>query len=460
MKKSILYLVLISLFINKINAQYSIGHTTINFIDSSRNNRVIQTEVYYPALTNGEDIPCANDSFPSVVFGHGFVMAWRAYQNIWEEIVPRGYIMLFPRTEGNLISTNHQQFGWDLQFLVKAIHKENLNSQSIFYNHVKDATALMGHSMGGGASFLAADSLCSSNNKYLKTLIGLAPAESTTNGVSSISSATRVNIPSVIFSGSQDGVTPPQDHHIPMYDSLNSNCKTFINIIGGAHCYFANPNFNCDFGESTSSSGISITRAQQHAVLFDFVNPWLDYTLKEDCSKFDVFNDSLNSSLRVTYMQECYSHQIPQIMNQNGVLYTNTPGSSFQWFVNGNIIPNATDSSLIPTTGGIFQVEVFFEDSCSKLSSGYNYVVTSSKVNQVYKNSSIYILNNPVSNYLNINSKNPLSSIKIYSITGQLIEEHNSLNAKNIELNVSSFRMGLYIIIINNQNSLKFIKVK
>ena len=164
MKKSILYLVLISLFINKINAQYSIGHTTINFIDSSRNNRVIQTEVYYPALTNGEDIPCANDSFPSVVFGHGFVMAWSAYQNIWEEIVPRGYIMLFPRTEGNLISTNHQQFGWDLQFLVKAIHKENLNSQSIFYNHVKDATALMGHSMGGGASFLAADSLCSSNN--------------------------------------------------------------------------------------------------------------------------------------------------------------------------------------------------------------------------------------------------------------------------------------------------------
>ena len=94
------------------------------------------------------------------------------------------------------------------------------------------------------------------------------------------------------------------------------------------------------------------------------------------------------------------------------------------------------------------------------MSSGYNYVVTSSKVNQVCKNSSIYILNNPVSNYLNINSKNPLSSIKIYSITGQLIEEHNSLNAKNIELNVSSFRMGLYIIIINNQNSLKFIKVK
>ncbi|NCP46393.1 MAG: hypothetical protein GW818_08245, partial [Flavobacteriales bacterium] len=46
---------------------------------------------------------------------------------------------------------------------------------------------------------------------------------------------------------------------------------------------FAEPNFNCDFGEGTSSTGISITRGDQHAVTFDFVNPWLDYTLKGDC---------------------------------------------------------------------------------------------------------------------------------------------------------------------------------
>ena len=173
----------------------------------------------------------------------------------------------FPRTEGSLLSTDHQEFGWDLQFLVNKIQEEGANNPaSPIYNGVANNTALMGHSMGGGASFLAADSLCTNGNTNLKTLIGLAPAESSTNGVSSINSALSVTVPSLVLSGSQDGVTPPNDHHIPMYDSLACSCKTFISITGGAHCYFANSNFNCDFGESTASSGISITRQEQHAV--------------------------------------------------------------------------------------------------------------------------------------------------------------------------------------------------
>ena len=80
------------------------------------------------------------------------------------------------------------------------------------------------------------------------SLDGLAPAESSSNGVSSINSAKTVTVPSLILSGAQDGVTPPVDHHIPMYDSLASACKTFVSIIGGAHCYFANTNIACDVG--------------------------------------------------------------------------------------------------------------------------------------------------------------------------------------------------------------------
>ncbi len=285
--------------------QHAIGHFQADYIDPDRSNRVIQTEVYYPANTAGNNVPIASGQYPVIVFGHGFVMAWSAYQNIWEELVPNGYILVFPRTEGNILSTDHQQFGWDLQFLVGKIQSEGANSSSYLHNGVASNTALMGHSMGGGAAFLAADSLCQNGNTNLKTLVGLAPAESTTNGVSSINSARSITVPSVVFSGSQDGVTPPADHHIPMYDSLASDCKTLISITGGAHCYFANSNFNCDFGESTSSSGIAISRTEQHEILFDFVEPWLAHTLKSDCQKFSVFQDSLMSSPRVTYSQSC-----------------------------------------------------------------------------------------------------------------------------------------------------------
>ena len=38
-------------------------------------------------------------------------MEWSAYQNLWEEIVPKGYIMVFPKTEMGLFSTDHQMDG-------------------------------------------------------------------------------------------------------------------------------------------------------------------------------------------------------------------------------------------------------------------------------------------------------------------------------------------------------------
>ena len=213
-----------------------------NFQDPDRSNRNIETKIYYPVTIIDDSTVTAIGQFPVIVFGHGFLISWDTYQNVWEEFVPEGYIMVFPTTEGGLFSTDHQQFGWDLQFLVTKIQNEGLNNNSPIYNSVDNNTALMGHSMGGGAAFLAADSLCNSGNNHLKTIIGLAPAESSSNGVSSIASALNITVPALILSGSQDGVTPPTDHHIPIYNNLSSDCKTFISISGGGHCYFANPN--------------------------------------------------------------------------------------------------------------------------------------------------------------------------------------------------------------------------
>ena len=110
-------------------------------------------------------------------------MSYGDYQSLWEELVPKGYIILFPRTEEGLIN-DHQEFGWDLQFLVTEMQKkariirscneEGADNYSPVFNAVANNTALMGHSMGGGAAFLAADSLTHNQNDQLKTIIGLA----------------------------------------------------------------------------------------------------------------------------------------------------------------------------------------------------------------------------------------------------------------------------------------------
>ena len=302
-----LFLVAIFLFLGSTTlfAQHAIGHTTITFNDASRTGgfgsgggagRQIQSEIYYPAVTAGNNTAVVNGSFPVIVFGHGFVMSWDAYQNIWEELVPEGYILVFPRTEGGF-SPVHNEFALDLALCVNKMQALNSNSSSLFFNHVSTKSALMGHSMGGGASILAA-----ANNTTIETVIGLAPAETSP---SAITAAVQVTVPALIFSGSSDGVTPPNDHHVPIYNSLSSLCKYFISITGGAHCYFANSNFNCDFGEGASSTGISITRAQQHAILFEYILPWLDYKLKNNCTSAATFTSTLNADIDITFQEDC-----------------------------------------------------------------------------------------------------------------------------------------------------------
>ena len=451
-----LFLTIATFLVMNAFAQHSIGHFSKTFVDPSRNNRDILTEVYYPATSAGDNTPVANGQFPVIVFGHGFVMAWDAYENLWEEFVPEGYIMVFPRTEGNLASTDHQEFGWDLQFLVTELQNEGALVSSDIYNAVASETALMGHSMGGGAAFLAADSLCTNGNLNLKTLVGLAPAESSTNGVSSIASAANVTVPSLILSGVQDGVTPPNDHHGPMYNALASTCKTILNIIGGAHCYFANSNFACDFGEMSASSGISISRAEQQDVTNDFVKLWLDYTLKSECESFTVFQDSVTSSTRVTNSQVC-SISIPTInttISETAVqLSSNENGASaYQWLdcSNGNApISNETSQAFTPALKGSYAVEVTV-NGCRDTSACVDFA-SSLGLNENF-GSHLHYHPNPANDAIVIFSDVAiLVDVSIFDLHGKvLLTELNVENGTKISLNY--LESGSYFITFYSEN--------
>lgn len=352
-------------------AQYQIGHTTITFNDPTRSGgfgsgggpgRQIQTEIYYPSFTAGENTAMATfPNFPVIVFGHGFAMDWTAYQNFWEHIVPSGYVMAFVRTEGSLIpAPSHDDFGMDLKLVGTKIIELDSNSNTLFYQNIKHKIVLMGHSMGGGASFLAAE-----NNSSIHGLVGLAPAETnpTAIGISS-----QISVPALIFSGTNDGVTPPIDTHIPFFDSLGSQCKSFVSIVGGGHCYFANQNFNCDFGESTSSTGISISRSEQQEKTFAILDPWLRYILNSDCYALTDFHQAMNTTVGTNNTSTCdQTGPNATIYYDNlNILSTPTPGESYQWYANGfPMIGETNDTLIIPVCGGgVFSVSVFSANGC------------------------------------------------------------------------------------------------
>ena len=346
----------------------SVGHTTLTFNDPNRTGgfgsgagpgRQIQTEIYYPAAVAGENVAVANGQFPIIVFGHGFAMNWDAYSNIWNQLVPLGYIMAFPRTESGLFpSPSHGDFGQDIALVAQKMTTAAQTTGSLFEGKLTEYACAMGHSMGGGAAVLAA-----SQNNVFDCYLGLAPAET---NPSAIAAAANLQVPSLILSGTNDGVTPPSQHHLPIYDAIPQECKSFSSLIGGGHCYFANTNFNCDFGESTSSTGISLTRAAQQSLMYQQVTPWLAYFLNRSCSAYESFATYPISGIDLT--TTCPTTVPTVSISQNGnVLSTSTQGLSYQWYLNNTPIQGANNDSLTVQSNfsGVYNLLVTFAYGCA-----------------------------------------------------------------------------------------------
>ena len=339
--------ILISFFCFWLDAgaqNYGIGHTSITFTDASRGNRSIACEIYYPATSAGDNTPMVSGKqFPSISFGHGFVMTWDAYKNVWNAIVPQGFIMIFPKTEGNT-APSHSEFGKDLSFVISALESQSKLASSLFFEHVDTIHGVMGHSMGGGAAFLAAEK----SNK-IKFLATLAPADTKP---SAIAAAAKLSIPSLIIAGGNDCVTPPKDHQIPMYDSLRSACKTLVSINGGSHCQMADDNFLCNFGEATCSPKATISRSEQHQIQFQFLVPWLKHHLLKDPTAGKTFDSVTNKSTVVNIQKNCVLTTTSQSSQPNieiPHLYPNPVSNTLHIAIQN---PNAVNEITITTIDG------------------------------------------------------------------------------------------------------------
>jgi dienelactone hydrolase len=234
--------------------------------------------------------------YPVVSFGHGFLLPVSAYAYVWNGLVPAGYIVALPDTEGDF-SPSHLDLGLDLGFVASKLQAESAgNPASLFYERVAETAAAMGHSMGGGASFLAA-----AQNPAISALANLAAAETTP---SAIQAAAQITEPALVFAGSLDCVTPPAQHQIPMYDALASDCKTYVSVTGASHCQFAEQNFLCGLGEGGCQTP-TITRAQQHTLTLSLLRPWLDYALKGDLGAWQQFQALIAAGSGITTQQSC-----------------------------------------------------------------------------------------------------------------------------------------------------------
>jgi hypothetical protein len=227
-----------------------------------------------------------------------------------------------------------------------------------------------------------------------------------------------------------------------MFNGVTAACKSFVSITDGAHCYFANTNFNCDFGESTSSTGISITRLQQQMATFAVLDPWLDYLLKDICASFETFEFSLTNTQGIIGQTTCPNNPTVDVSQNGSILGTSTIGTSYQWFLNGQPISGATSNeyNMGQNTGGVFYVEVAFPFGCG-----------------VSPNLTVLGLNNPLIEFITVhpnpaidfisikNNSSGIINATLLSLNGVKLIESSFIEKERI-MDLGPFSPGIYLL--------------
>lgn len=208
---------------------------------------------------------------------------------------------------------------------------------------------------------------------------------------------------------------------IPFYDSLLTTTRDYI----------------WDFGDP--ASGINNTYNGQFPIhTFSSAGTYtVTLTLPSDCNPLSI-------SQQVTAYP--LTAAIPNI-NLNSNFLECTPASTYQWYLNNNLIVGATNQTYTPITNGDYTVTITDSNNCSQTSSIYNFAVMGINISNP-NNFSIYP--NPANNHIQINNPTQIQSkITISDLLGNIIVQ--SYITKQIEsINTNQLSNGIYIVNIEN----------
>jgi predicted dienelactone hydrolase len=262
------------------HAQYPVGTANVTYIDGSRGNRAVPVDLYYPATAAGAGqpvaLPSAGGGFPAVAVGHGFQIPASAYSWVAGRLVSIGCVVAVPRTGAELFPS-HEQFGLDLAFAARALRDAGADPASPFFGRMGSRTLVVGHSMGGGCSLLAA-----AGDPSLTAVAAFAAAET---NPSAIAACAMIDRPALLFAGANDCVTPPAGNQVPMFESL-AGWRALVTIDGASHCQFNAYSLLCDIGESCSAA---ITRQQQQDTVWLLLEPWVRWVLLQEAGAGTLF---------------------------------------------------------------------------------------------------------------------------------------------------------------------------
>lgn len=237
----------------------------------NRDGRNLNSIIYYPSFIEGSNaqIDTLSGPYQVIAFGHGFFMQNSYYISLFKHLASYGYVVIAPQFP----DVNHLQLGFDLIFCANYIKSQNQNTDSRFYNLI-DTTkiGLSGHSMGGGASLLAA-----ANDTSITVAAPLAASETNPSAISVMNQIQGVLY---LISAQNDGITPVNTNQLPMFNNALP-VKGLPIIKGGNHTKF----MDTRIWDWTDPNGY-LTPAQQLTATRTYLTSIFNLFLKEDTTYF------------------------------------------------------------------------------------------------------------------------------------------------------------------------------
>lgn len=131
--------------------------------------------------------------------------------------------------------------------------------------------------------------------------------------------------------------------------------------------------------------------------------------------------------------------------NTDNILLTSSAASGNQWYIDGSLLPEATQASIEPISAGVYKVQVSIDGCISEFSNDVPLIVTALVKEE--NNKHIQLYPNPASDkvVVMIPENSGESTISILSSNGRSCDGFITVE-NTLEINVTTYPLGIYII--------------
>lgn len=249
----------------------SVGVTTLVFHDSARADRILKTEIWYPAVGDSgrgpaRDVAPAEGKFPVILFSHGSNATRMQSTYLTEHWASHGFVVIAPDHKGNTVLDGKTGSRYqsaldrprDASFVLDRMLSLNEEAGGKFEGRIDEQRiGAAGHSFGGytvlvlvgarvddrAASDLVGRTVEASvhppADPRIKAIIAYAPPGTPIFDDKSLG---RIQTPTLVFSGMNDQILSYEAHQLPLFEALGGR-SYLVAFPGGSHFTFNNAEF-------------------------------------------------------------------------------------------------------------------------------------------------------------------------------------------------------------------------